>query len=136
MFAGPYECLGHLAIDMAFQPCNLTALPRDAARLLWWGLEAKTRIYSSAVKSYSSHCAVEGSITAFPAAVSSLASWITSLSCQRFEVKTVDAYLTVVRSAHVDMAYEDLTVFDNPQLQITIAGMRHLQGESNTYNER
>ena len=40
--------------------------------------------------------------------------------------------MTGVRSAHVDMGYDDLSVFHNPQLQRIIAGMRRMRGEAHT----
>lgn len=116
---------------------NQTALPREAASLLWWGLAAKTRkAYATPTKSYSAYCAINGSTPSFPATVNSLASWIAHLSTRRANAKTIKAYLTGVRSAHVDMGYEDLAVFHNPQLQRIIAGIRRLRGEAGTKERR
>ena len=114
-----------------------TALPREVARLLWWGLAAKTRkTYVTPTKLYSAHCAINGSTPFFPVIVNSLASWIAHLSTRRVKAKTIKAYLTGVRSAHVDMGYEDLTVFHNPQLQRIIAGIRRLRGEAGIKERR
>lgn len=68
--------------------------------------------------------------------MNSLASWIADLSTKRVKAKTVKAYLTGVRSAHVDMGYRGLAVFHNPQLERIIAGMRRLQGEAGTKERR
>ena len=42
------------------------------------------------------------------------------------------AYLTGVRSAHVDMSYQDQSAFHAPELERMIAGVRRLRGEVNT----
>ena len=111
---------------------NQTPLPREAARLLWWGLSAKTRSgYSSAVKTYRVHCALNG-LAPFAATLTSLASWIAELSTKRIQARTVKKYLTALRSSHVDMGYDGLAVFHHPQLQRMIAGMRRLRGEPDT----
>ena len=116
---------------------NQTALSREAARLLWWGLAAKTRkTYATSIRSYSAHCAINESTPSFPATVNSLVNWIAHLSTRRVKAKTIKAYLTGVRSAHVDLGYEDLIVFHNPQLQRIIAGIRRLRGEAGIKQRR
>ena len=44
--------------------------------------------------------------------------------------------LTDIRSAHVDIDFEDLTVFESSLLQRIIAGSRRLRGETNTKERR
>ena len=46
------------------------------------------------------------------------------------------AYLTGLRSAHVDMGFDDLSVFHHPQLQRIIAGSQRLRGEADTRERR
>lgn len=75
---------------------------------------------------------MEGINPSFPATLNSLASWIASLSVRHVKTQTMKAYLTGVRSAHVDMGYEDLTMFHSPQLERIIAGSRRLRGEADT----
>lgn len=65
-----------------------------------------------------------------------LAGWIASLSTHRIKTKTIKAYLTGLRSAHVDMGFDDLSVFHHPQLQRIIAGSRRLHGEADTKERR
>ena len=52
------------------------------------------------------------------------------------EQPLVTAYLTGLRSAHVDMGYKDLDIFSSPQLQRCIAGIRRLRGEADTKERR
>ena len=114
-----------------------TPLPREAARLLWWGLATKTRkTYSISTKAYTSHCAMHGHTPPFPALIASLASWIAALSAKRVQSKTIKSYLTGLRSAHVDLGYEDLAMFQNAQLQRIIAGNRRLHGEADLLERR
>ena len=47
----------------------------------------------------------------FPASIASSASWIVALSVKRGQSKTIKSYLTGVRSAHVDLGYEDLPIY-------------------------
>ena len=50
-----------------------TSLPREAARLLWWGLVTKTRTtYSTSAKSYDTHCALND-LTPYSATTNALA---------------------------------------------------------------
>ena len=72
----------------------------------------------------------------FPASITSLAGWIAALSTKRVQSKTIKSYLTVVRSAHVDLGYEDLSMFQNAQLQRMITGNRRLHGEAETRERR
>lgn len=65
-----------------------------------------------------------------------LAGWIASLSTHRIKTKTIKAYLTGLRSAHVDMGFDDLSVFHHPQLQRIIAGSRRLHGEADIKERR
>lgn len=55
---------------------------------------------------------------------------------RNIKVSTIKAYLTGVRSAHVDMGFEDLQMFGSPLLQRVIAGIRRLRGEANTRERR
>ncbi len=55
-----------------------------------------------------------------------------SLSTQRLKAKTVKSYLTGVRSAYVDIGFDDLSMFYSAQLERIIAGIRRLHGEANT----
>lgn len=113
-----------------------TPLSRNAARYLWWGLANKTRSsYRTAVHSYTEFCALSR-VTAFPATIQSLTGWVARLADHRIQVKTIKAYLCGVRSAHVDMGFEDLDVFHHPLLQRVIAGIRRLRGEADIKERR
>lgn len=84
------------------------------------------------MRSYTLYCALQGIKPPMPATIASLAGWIADLSIKRVKAKTIKAYLTGVRSSHIDLGYENLTVFHHPQLQRIIAGSRRLHGEAGT----
>ena len=67
-----------------------------------------------------------------PATSESLANWLAHLGNRRPKAKTLKAYLTGVRSLHVDMGYEDLSAFQSPRLQRIIRGLRRMRGEAGT----
>lgn len=58
------------------------------------------------------------------------------LGNRKLRTKTIKSYITGVRSAHIDMGYEDLAMFHNPQLERIVAGMRRLRGEAEARPER
>ncbi|KAF6238765.1 hypothetical protein HO173_003272 [Letharia columbiana] len=64
--------------------------------------------------------------------MASLSSWIAALNAKRIKAKTIKAYLTGVKSTHVDLGYEGLEVVHSPQLERIIAGVRRLRGEAGT----
>ena len=72
----------------------------------------------------------------FPATSASLANWVGYLATKRVKAKTLKSYLTGVRSAHVDMGYNDLTPFHSPQVERIIAGYRRMHGEAGTLERR
>ena len=73
---------------------------------------------------------------AFPATLYNLTAWASHLADKHTHVRTIKAYLTGLRSAHVDMGYEDLDIFSSLQLQRCIAGIRRLRGEADTKERR
>ncbi len=86
-------------------------LSRAAARLLWWGLDPKTRkSYHTSITAYGAHCAVHALHPPFPATLESLASWVSELSAKKVKAETIKFYLADIKSAHVDMGFEDLGV--------------------------
>jgi hypothetical protein len=74
----------------------------------------------------------------YPASVSTLASWVASLGDKAVRAKTIKAYLTGLRSHHVDVGYSgsEVEAFRHPTLQRVIAGIRRLQGDSQTRKRR
>ena len=132
---------GHIPADLDHDPPGFwykqSAYSQETSRILWWGLATKTRkSYSTAAKSYDLFCALQGISPAYPATTTSLLEWITHLSVKRPKAKTLKAYLTGVRSVHVDMGHEDLAVFHSPVLQRAIAGVRRMRGEAGTLERR
>ena len=128
------ETRSHRAAELGCDPpqswYSQTELSREAARCLWWGLDAKTqKTYAAVEKSYSVHCAIKGIKPAFPATVNSLANWISELGSKRVNSATIKAHLNRVRSLNVEIGYDD-RAFDSPQLDIIIAGYRRLRGVS------
>ena len=113
-------------------------MSQEAARFLWWGLSSKTRkTYATPTKSYTSFCAMRGIRPPFPATNSSLMEWVAHLGNKWVKTKTIKAYLTGLRSAHIDMGFEeDLDAFYSPSLQRIIAGIRRLRGEAGTQERR
>lgn len=79
---------------------------------------------------------MEGLRPAFPASLSTLASWTSDLGERRLQVKTIKAYLTGVRSAHINIGFDDLKVFHHPMLQRIIAGIRRMRGEAGVKERR
>ena len=128
------EVRSHHAAELGCDPpqswYSQTDLSREAARFLWWGLDAKTqKTYAAVEKSYGDHCVLNGIRPPFPATVNSLASWIPDLGRKRVKSATIKAHLNRVRSLNVEMGYDD-RAFDSPQLDIIIAGYRRLRGVS------
>ena len=73
----------------------------------------------------------------FPASTSSLREWVAHLGNRRVTAKTIKAYLTGLRSAHIDMGFEDgLDAFHGHSLQRVIAGIRRMRGEAQTQERR
>ena len=124
----------HRAAELGVDPPSSwygqTDLSHEAARALWWGLDAKTqKIYAAVEISYSSHCLINRIKRPFPVTVNSLASWIMDLGRKRANSATIKSHLNRVRSLNVDMGYDD-RAFDSPQLDIIIAGYCRLRGVS------
>lgn len=71
-----------------------------------------------------------------PATFYSLSEWVAVLSAKRLKTKSIKAYLTGVRSVHVDMGFEDLDVFHSPRLKRVLDGTRRLRGEAETQERR
>jgi hypothetical protein len=74
----------------------------------------------------------------YSASVSTLASWLASLGDKTVKAKTIKAYLTDLRSHHIDIEYSgtEIEAFHHPTLQRVIAGIRRLQGDSQTRERR
>ena len=79
---------------------------------------------------------MQGVKPAFPATSKVLADWVAHLANKRPKAKTLKAYITGVRSIHVDMGYEDLSPFHSPRLERVIAGLRRMRGEAETRERR
>ena len=47
-------------------------------------------------------------------------------------VKTIKSYFVSLRSAHLDMGYDDLDVIHHPILKRSLAGVRRFRGEPDT----
>jgi hypothetical protein len=107
-------------------------IDRTEARWIWFGLAIKTRSsYDSAVRSYREHCMIWG-LPVFPATIESLRSWVSTLGTRGLKAKSIKAYLTGVRSYHVDMGHPDetLRIFHSNALQRMINGIKRVHGES------
>ena len=112
-------------------------MSREAARFIWWGLSFKTRkTYATPTKSYTFFCGMSGIRPPFPATNSSLIEWVAHLGNKRIKAKTIKAYLTGLRSARVDMCFEDnLDVFHSPSVLRIIAGIRRHEARLGRRND-
>ena len=75
---------------------------------------------------------IDGHGSPFPATLHSLTAWASHLGDKHLPVTTIKSYLVGLRSAHVDMGYDDLDVFHHPVLKRVLNGIRRLRGEANT----
>ena len=73
---------------------------------------------------------------AFPVISKVLSNWIAHLANKRLKAKTLKAYITGLRSVHVDMGYKDLLSFYSPRIERIIAGIRRLRGKARTLERR
>ena len=117
---------------------NEVPLERTAARYLWYGLATSTRsTYSTARRDYTLFC-LKTTRARYPATVETLTSWSANLGDRNLKSKTIKAYLTGLRSHHIDIGYAggDIEAFHHPTLQRVIAGIRRLQGDDQTRERR
>ena len=102
------------------------------AKLLWNGLDARTRAnYNVAVTSYEYFCAIN-ELDAWPATLENLGRWITVRACgssaqclRQVKPDTIQGYLLALRSHHVDLRLPT-TVFESDHLKRMIRGARRL----------
>jgi hypothetical protein len=109
-------------------------IDRSKARWIWFDLAVKTRsTYDSAVRSYREHCMI-GDLTVFSTTIESLRSWVFALGIRKLKAKSIKAYLTGVRSYHVDMRHldETLRIFQSNSLQRMINGIKRVHGKAGT----
>ena len=126
------EIGSHHAAELGCDPpqsrYSQTDMSREAARALWWGLDAQSqKIYATVAKTYSAHCLMNEIKPIFPATVQSLASWISELDRKRVSFATIKAHLNRVKLLDVDLGNGD-SAFDSPQLGRIFAGFRRLRG--------
>ena len=55
--------------------------------------------------------------------------WASHLGSRRVGHKAIKAYLTGLRSAHIDMGYPNADIFASPQLQRVVRGIHRLNGD-------
>ena len=79
-----------------------------------------SRTNPTPIKSYTTNCALNDVKPPFAATFNSLAEWVASLSVKRFKAKSIKAYLTGVRSAHIDMGFDDSDVFRSARLKRSV----------------
>lgn len=101
-------------------------------KLLWSGLKEATRkSYSAAIKSYTSYCTTH-SLQTWPATRVSLGNWIVLRangsglpSMGQISGKTLDSYVSALRSVHVDLDLDTL-LFNSPHILRLLAGVKNL----------
>ncbi|KAF7350192.1 Integrase/recombinase xerD [Mycena venus] len=109
-----------------------TTWPKTVSFYLWHGLASNTRrTYSSGQRSFINFCRLhslynpDGAI--LPATQPAVMSWIAHLA-GRVQPKTIKAYLSAVRSLHVD-ADLPFSICESPVVQRLIRGIKRYHGE-------
>jgi hypothetical protein len=107
---------------------------RSKTRWIWFDLAIKTRLtYDSTIKSYKKHCMINDFIV-FSTIIESLRSWIFALDIRKLKIKSIKAYLTKIRSYHVDMKHFDeiLRIFQSNSLQKMINEIKRVHEKTST----
>jgi hypothetical protein len=107
---------------------------RSKTRWIWFDLAIKTRsIYDSTIRSYKKHCMINDLII-FSTTIKSLKSWIFALDTRKLKTKSIKAYLTEIRSYHVDMRHFDeiLRIFQSNSLQRMINEIKRVHEKAST----
>lgn len=81
---------------------------------------------------YLEYCAMQRIRPPVPATLESLVCWVAELGTRKLLPKTIKAYLTGVKSSHIDMGFTNLDIFHNPMLERIIRGIQRLRGDANT----
>lgn len=68
----------------------------------------------------------------FPATLRSLTGWASHCGDRHIQIRAIKSYLVGLRSAHVDIDYDDLDIFHYPVLKRILNGIRRLRGKADT----
>ena len=122
------ETRGHRSAKLGGEPpqswYSQIALPREVARPLWWGSDAKIqKAYFAVERTYGVHCTLNGISPCLPATMKSLASWIAELGNQGVKIESIKVHLARIRSVHESMWYDNLGVFDSATIQRIMDGI-------------
>jgi hypothetical protein len=107
---------------------------RSKTRWIWFDLAIKTRsTYNSTIRSYRKHCMIDDFIV-FSIIIESLRSWVFALDIRKLKTKSIKAYLTEVKSYHVDMRHLDeiLRIFQSNSLQKMINEIKRVHEKVDT----
>ena len=97
-----------------------------AARLLWHGLAPTTRTtYDAAWRTYE-RFAIDNGYSPLPVTFNSLSHWATEI-LEKNKAETVKAYITALRSRHVDLGISTI-VFDDLRIKRILNGSLRLHG--------
>ena len=108
-------------------------MDREVGRLLWWGLSLNSRnTYTTAQSSYYFFCKFRLSDSHLSGTLSKLSKRVVYLHYLPTRPKIIKKYLCGLRSGHVDTGDQDLEIFNSPMLKRMIAGIKQIQGESET----
>jgi hypothetical protein len=107
---------------------------KSKTRWIWFNLAIKTRsTYNSTIRTYKKHCMINDLIV-FSTIIKSLKSWIFAFDTRKLKIKSVKAYLTEIRSYHVDIKYFDKTlrIFQSNSLQKIINEIKRVHEKTST----
>jgi hypothetical protein len=107
---------------------------RSKTRWILFDLAIKTRsTYDSMIKSYKKHCIINDFII-FSTIIESLKSWVFALDTRKLKTKNIKAYLTEIRSYHIDMRQfdETLRIFQSNFLQRMINEIKRVHEKAST----
>lgn len=81
--------------------------------------------------SYFNHYTIADITSPLPASLDSLADWASSVGNRKLQYTTIKSYLVSLRSAHVDMGYDDGVLYC-PVLKWVVNGIHRMKSEANT----
>ena len=81
---------------------------------------------------YRKFCAFHSIHPAIPASARSLILWATDCGARRVQYKAIKAYITALRSTHIDYGYNKLDAFSDTRLQRIIQGIKRERGDTET----
>ena len=121
------ETIANDAPGTSYEDCNL---PPQAAKYLCWGLTSQTQCrYTTPSNDFIHFSAVQG-VTPFPASEQLLSLWTAQLGECGLVTNTINSYLTVLKSLHIQLGLST-EPFGNHRLQRIIRGINRFHRKPN-----